>query len=105
LILRRGDFLSDRLSGCPHSPDIAHIEAPVGEIARHMLNRGEVALCSLQQDGNRGIALMASDSAAGSEGFMSRSFPTARQLMDEFVVNAREEEGATAVVTKWLRLQ
>jgi serine/threonine-protein kinase RsbT len=95
------------------------IATAISEVARNIVvyaRRGEVVLAIIEQQGRRGVLVVARDEGPGilnpelamRDGYStSRSLgmglPGARRLMDEFELSSVPGKGTTIVMRKWVR--
>jgi serine/threonine-protein kinase RsbT len=100
-----------------HRGDLALIATAISELARNILTyagHGEIGLERVEENGTRGIAVIAHDEGPGiadlslalQDGYStSRSLgiglPGVRRLMDEFEVESAVGEGTTITAKKW----
>jgi serine/threonine-protein kinase RsbT len=99
--------------------DLALIATAISEVARNIIvyaERGEVVLSLAQQDGKRGIVVIARDHGPGianieqamRDGYstgnsLGLGLPGARRLMDEFEIGSEVGKGTTVTMKKWAR--
>jgi serine/threonine-protein kinase RsbT len=99
------------------SIDLTLIVTAISEVARNILlyaTEGEIVLSLEQDDGQKGIVVVARDEGPGIpdlELAMRDSFstgnglglglPGARRLMDEFQIESEVSKGTTIVMKKW----
>jgi serine/threonine-protein kinase RsbT len=95
------------------------IATAISEVARNIVvyaQRGEVILAPIEQQGRRGVLVVARDEGPGipnpdlamRDGYStSRSLgmglPGAKRLMDEFELSSVLGKGTTIVMKKWVR--
>ena len=95
------------------------IATAISEVARNIVvyaQRGEVILAPIEQEGRRGVLVVARDEGPGipnpdlamRDGYStSRSLgmglPGAKRLMDEFELSSVLGKGTTIVMKKWVR--
>lgn len=98
--------------------DLTLISTAVSEIARNIVQfakRGEVLLSAIEENGRRGLLVVAHDAGPGiadvaaaqrdgfsSYGGMGLGLPGCRRLMDDFDITSEVDRGTTVVMTKWL---
>ena len=91
----------------------------VSEVARNIVrftDGGEIVVEIVEQDGRRGVQIVARDSGPGipdvdkamSDGFstyagLGLGLPGARRLMDEFAVVSEPGRGTTVTMTRWCK--
>lgn len=94
------------------------IATAISEIARNIVlyaGQGEIELVGLEQDGRRGIEVVARDEGPGiadveramQDGFttgqgLGLGLPGARRLMDEFELDSRPGDGTRVTMRKWV---
>jgi serine/threonine-protein kinase RsbT len=99
------------------SIDLTLIVTAISEVARNILlyaKQGEIVLGLEQEDGQKGIVVVARDEGPGIPDLdlaMRDSFstgnglglglPGARRLMDEFDIKSEVSKGTTVVMKKW----
>ena len=99
------------------SIDLTLIVTAISEVARNILlyaKEGEIVLSLEQEDGLKGIVVVARDEGPGIPDLdlaMRDSFstgnglglglPGARRLMDEFEIESEVSKGTTVVMKKW----
>ena len=99
------------------SGDLTVIATAISEIARNILEyagRGEIRLGLCQQEGRRGICIVACDKGPGiadleralRPGYSTRNglglgLPGAQRLMDEFEIVSAAGNGTTVTMRKW----
>ena len=99
--------------------DLTIIATAISEIARNIVtyaDRGEMIFSALQEDGRRGILVVARDSGPGipdieqamRDGFstgksLGLGLPGAKRLMDEFEISSEVGRGTTVIMRKWKR--
>jgi anti-sigma regulatory factor (Ser/Thr protein kinase) len=97
--------------------DATFIATAISEIARNILAHagdGEIVIRDLQEDGRKGIVVIARDDGPGIkdvEAVLQQEFGTgvglgmglwgARRLMDEVVVDSSPGRGTTVTMKKW----
>jgi serine/threonine-protein kinase RsbT len=97
--------------------DLTLVATAVSEVARNIVrftSGGEVTVAVVEQDGRRGVQVVARDRGPGipdveqalTDGFstyagLGLGLPGARRLMDEFAVVSEPEQGTTVTMTKW----
>jgi len=95
------------------------IATAISEIARNIVvyaHHGQVVLTMVEQNGRRGIVVVARDEGPGIEnpelamrdGYSSSNslgmgLPGARRLMDEFELSTMVGKGTTITMKKWVR--
>jgi serine/threonine-protein kinase RsbT len=98
------------------SIDLTLIVTAISEVARNILlyaEKGEILL-RLEDDGKRGIVVVASDDGPGIPDLdlamrdsystgngLGLGLPGARRLMDEFAIESEVAKGTTIVMKKW----
>ena len=99
--------------------DQARITTAISELARNIYlyaRVGRVEIERLEEDGRKGILLIASDKGAGIEdirkvledgystsGGLGAGLPGVKRLMDNMEIVSKSGEGTTITLTKWLR--
>ncbi len=99
--------------------ELAAIATAVSEVARNILlyaERGEVLLGIVQNEGRRGIAIVACDQGPGipdiplamqdgysTGGGLGLGLPGTKRLMDEFAITSEVGRGTTVSAAKWAR--
>jgi serine/threonine-protein kinase RsbT len=110
-----GRALADRLGFS--RTDATLIATAISEVGRNILvhaGTGEIVLTPLDDDGRRGLEVVARDSGPGisnvdaalrdgygSRGGLGLGLPGARRLMDEFAIASRLGEGTVVTMKKW----
>jgi serine/threonine-protein kinase RsbT len=95
------------------------IATAISEVARNIVvyaHRGEVILAPIEEDGRRGVLVVARDEGPGipnpelamRDGYstsksLGMGLPGARRLMDEFELSSVLGKGTTIVMKKWVR--
>jgi serine/threonine-protein kinase RsbT len=95
------------------------IATAISEVARNIVehaDRGEIVLSPIEQEGRRGLMVVARDSGPGigdlelamRDGYstvnsLGMGLPGAKRLMDEFAVSSAPGEGTTVTMKKWTR--
>lgn len=95
------------------------IALAISEIARNIVSyagRGGVTLSRLDEDGRRGISIVAQDSGPGipdielamRDGYstgksLGVGLPGARRIMDEFELTSTVGKGTSVTMKRWLR--
>jgi serine/threonine-protein kinase RsbT len=95
------------------------IATAISEVARNIVvyaQHGEVVLAVLEQDGRRGVLVVARDEGPGianpdlamRDGYstthsLGMGLPGARRLMDEFELSSIVGKGTTVTRKKWVR--
>ena len=95
------------------------IATAISEIARNIVTyakRGEIHLSALQEDGRRGVLVVARDDGPGisdpqlamQDGYstaksLGLGLPGAKRLMDEFDLATAPGKGTTVTMKKWVR--
>lgn len=113
---QRGRALAAEL-GFPGS-DQALIATAISELARNILlyaGRGEIGITTEQQDGRRGIGVVATDQGPGiadlkralEDGFstgkgLGLGLPGTKRIMDEFDLASEVGKGTRVAVRKWV---
>jgi serine/threonine-protein kinase RsbT len=101
------------------STDLTLLATAISEVARNITTyagEGEVTLRVLQQDGRRGIEVLASDEGPGidnvelamQDGFttgngLGLGLPGTRRLVDDFELHTTPGVGTTVRLVKWTR--
>lgn len=99
--------------------DQARITTAISELARNIYlyaRVGRVEIERLEEDGRKGILIIASDKGAGIEdirkvledgystsGGLGAGLPGVKRLMDNMDIVSKSGEGTTITLTKWLR--
>jgi serine/threonine-protein kinase RsbT len=99
------------------SIDLTLIVTAISEVARNILlyaKEGEIRLSLEQEDGQRGIVVVARDDGPGIPDLelamrdsystgngLGLGLPGARRLMDEFEIKSEVSKGTTVVMKKW----
>ena len=99
--------------------DQARITTAISELARNIYlyaRVGRVEIERLEEDGRKGILIIASDKGAGIEdirkvledgystsGGLGAGLPGVKRLMDNMEIVSKSGEGTTITLTKWLR--
>jgi serine/threonine-protein kinase RsbT len=99
--------------------DLTLIATAISELARNIISyaqHGEITLRAVQQNGRRGIIVVARDKGPGipdialamQDGFstgksLGLGLPGAKRLMDEFEIQSVVGEGTTITMRKWAR--
>jgi serine/threonine-protein kinase RsbT len=99
--------------------EVTLIAAAISEVARNMVDHakgGEVLLSVVQEDGHRGVQVVARDEGPGiadiaqamQYGYSTRKglgvgLPGAKWLMDEFEINSKAGKGTTITMRKWMK--
>lgn len=99
--------------------DQARITTAISELARNIYlyaRVGRVEIERLEEDGRKGILIIASDKGAGIEdvrkvledgystsGGLGAGLPGVKRLMDNMEIVSKIGEGTTITLTKWLR--
>jgi len=99
--------------------DLTLVATAISEVARNIISyagHGEIVLQPLQQDGRKGILVIARDQGPGiadvglamQDGFstgksLGLGLPGAKRLMDEFEIQSSVGEGTTVIMRKWAR--
>jgi len=105
-------------SGFP-STDLAVVATAISELARNIVRyavRGEVILRLIDDNGKRGIEVVAADDGPGipdietamqdgysTSGGLGLGLPGTRRLMDEFEITSSFGKGTTVTVRRWKR--
>jgi serine/threonine-protein kinase RsbT len=95
------------------------IATAISEVARNIVvyaQRGEVVLSLVEDQGRRGVMVVARDEGPGianptlamRDGFttgnsLGMGLPGAKRLMDEFELSSTVGKGTTVVMKKWVR--
>jgi serine/threonine-protein kinase RsbT len=95
------------------------IATAISEVARNIVvyaTRGEVILARLDQNGRRGVLVVARDDGPGivnpdlamRDGYstsksLGMGLPGAKRLMDEFELSSMVGKGTTITMKKWVR--
>jgi serine/threonine-protein kinase RsbT len=121
-----GDILAARQAGrsiassLSFSPsDLTVIAAAISEVARNILVyalQGEVQLAVTEQNGRRGVTVIARDDGPGiadvtlalqdgfsTSGSLGLGLPGARRLMDDFAIQSEMGRGTVITMRKWAR--
>lgn len=121
-----GDILAARQAGrsiassLAFSPsDLTVIAAAISEVARNILVyalQGEVQLAVTEQNGRRGVTVVARDDGPGiadvalalqdgfsTSGSLGLGLPGARRLMDDFAIQSEMGRGTVITMRKWAR--
>jgi len=101
------------------STDLAVIATAISELARNIVRyavRGEVILRLVDNNGKRGIEVVAADDGPGipdiglamqdgysTSGGLGLGLPGTRRLMDEFEITSDFGKGTTVTVRRWKR--
>jgi len=101
------------------STDLAVVATAISELARNIVRyavRGEVTLRLINDNGKRGIEVVAADDGPGipdiemamqdgysTSGGLGLGLPGTRRLMDEFEITSRFGKGTTVTVRRWKR--
>lgn len=99
------------------SIDLTLIVTAISEVARNILlyaKQGEILLSLEQDDGHKGIVVVARDEGPGIPDLelamrdsystgngLGLGLPGARRLMDEFQIESEVSKGTTIVMKKW----
>lgn len=99
--------------------DLTLVATAISEVARNIISyaqHGEIVLQPIQQNGRRGILVIARDQGPGipdvaramQDGFstgrsLGLGLPGAKRLMDEFEIHSVVGEGTTVTMRKWAR--
>jgi len=99
--------------------DQARITTAISELARNIYlyaRVGRIEIERLEEDGRKGILIIASDKGAGIEdirkvledgystsGGLGAGLPGVKRLMDNMEIVSKSGEGTTITLTKWLR--
>jgi serine/threonine-protein kinase RsbT len=121
-----GDILAARQAGrsiassLAFSPsDLTVIAAAISEVARNILvyaMQGEVQLAVTEQNGRRGVTVVARDDGPGiadvtlalqdgfsTSGSLGLGLQGARRLMDDFAIQSEMGRGTVITMRKWAR--
>jgi serine/threonine-protein kinase RsbT len=95
------------------------IATAISEVARNIViyaHRGEVVLSAVEEQGRRGVMVVARDEGPGipnptlamRDGFstgnsLGMGLPGAKRLMDEFELSSTVGKGTTVTMKKWVR--
>jgi serine/threonine-protein kinase RsbT len=98
-------------------PDLAMIATAISELARNTLRyaqSGDVLIRTCEQDGRRGVMIVASDQGPGigdvalalqdgysTSGGLGLGLPGVKRLMDEFEIISESGRGTTVTAIKW----
>jgi serine/threonine-protein kinase RsbT len=101
------------------STDLAVVATAISELARNIVRyavRGEVILRLVDDNGKRGIEVVAADDGPGipdiglamqdgysTSGGLGLGLPGTRRLMDEFEITSDFGKGTTVTVRRWKR--
>jgi len=101
------------------STDLAVVATAISELARNIVRyavRGEVTLRLVDDNGKRGIEVVAADEGPGipdiglamqdgysTSGGLGLGLPGTRRLMDEFEITSDFGKGTTVTVRRWKR--
>ena len=101
------------------STDLTLVATAISEVARNITTyagSGEIVVRPVEQNGRRGIEVVARDSGPGisdidramQDGYTSGKglglgLPGARRLMDDFAISSHVGHGTTVTMTKWTR--
>ena len=101
------------------STDLAVVATAISELARNIVRyavRGEVTLRLVNDNGKRGIEVVAADDGPGipdiemamqdgfsTSGGLGLGLPGTRRLMDEFEITSSFGKGTTVTVRRWKR--
>ncbi|OLD64437.1 MAG: ATP-binding protein [Ignavibacteria bacterium 13_1_40CM_2_61_4] len=101
------------------STDLAVVATAISELARNIVRyaaRGEVILRLIDDNGRRGVEVVAADDGPGipdvalamqdgysTSGSLGLGLPGVRRLMDEFEITSDFGKGTTVTVRKWKR--
>jgi len=101
------------------STDLAVVATAISELARNIVRyaaRGEVTLRLVDNNGKRGIEVVAADDGPGipdiglamqdgysTSGGLGLGLPGTRRLMDEFEITSDFGKGTTVTVRRWKR--
>ena len=101
------------------STDLTLLATAISEVARNITTyagEGEVTLRALDQDGRRGIEVLATDEGPGiadvelamQDGFttgngLGLGLPGTRRLVDDFELETTPGAGTTVRLVKWIR--
>jgi serine/threonine-protein kinase RsbT len=99
--------------------DLTVIAAAISEVARNILvyaMQGEVQLAVTEQNGRRGVTVIARDDGPGiadvtlalqdgfsTSGSLGLGLPGARRLMDDFAIQSEMGRGTIVTMRKWAR--
>lgn len=99
--------------------DLTVIAAAISEVARNILvyaMQGEVQLAVTEQNGRRGVTVIARDDGPGiadvtlalqdgfsTSGSLGLGLPGARRLMDDFAIQSEMGRGTIITMRKWAR--
>jgi serine/threonine-protein kinase RsbT len=99
--------------------DLTVIAAAISEVARNILvyaMQGEVQLAVTEQNGRRGVTVIARDDGPGiadvtlalqdgfsTSGSLGLGLPGARRLMDDFAIQSEMGRGTVITMRKWAR--
>jgi serine/threonine-protein kinase RsbT len=99
--------------------DLTLIATAISEVARNIVRyatRGEILLRLIENDGGRGIEVVAVDQGPGipdvslalqegysTSGGLGLGLTGVRRLMDEFQIRSRSSSGTTVTLRKWKR--
>jgi serine/threonine-protein kinase RsbT len=99
--------------------DLTVIAAAISEVSRNILvyaMQGEVQLAVTEQNGRRGVTVIARDDGPGiadvtlalqdgfsTSGSLGLGLPGARRLMDDFAIQSEMGRGTTITMRKWAR--
>jgi serine/threonine-protein kinase RsbT len=107
-------------SQCGFQPtDLAVVATAISELARNIVRyavRGEIILRLVQNDGKKGIEVVANDDGPGipdvglamqdgysTSGGLGLGLPGTRRLMDDFEITSDFGKGTTVTVRRWRR--
>ena len=101
------------------STDLAVVATAISELARNIVRyaiRGEIILRLVQNDGKKGIEVVANDDGPGipdvglamqdgysTSGGLGLGLPGTRRLMDDFEISSDYGKGTTVTVRRWRR--
>ena len=101
------------------STDLAVVATAISELARNIVRyaiRGEIILRLVQNNGKRGIEVVATDDGPGiadvrlamqdgysTSGGLGLGLPGTRRLMDDFEITSDYGKGTTVTVRRWRR--
>jgi len=101
------------------STDLAVVATAISELARNIVRyavRGEVILRLVDNNGQRGIEVVAADDGPGipdiglamqdgysTSGGLGLGLPGTRRLMDEFEITSKFGKGTSVTVRRWKR--
>ena len=107
-----------RQVGFSSPTDLTLIATAISELARnivHYAKQGEVIFDTIQQNGKRGIALVAKDEGPGisnvsqamqsgysTSGGLGLGLPGVQRLMDQFEIMSDIGKGTTVTAIKWV---